>query len=139
MVVWSLEGYDLIVTKEGRVFVFEVSSCSSKCLAIVTKKFQWWVKGPPSKDEWQRPPCSTANMCFYMLHKCCIWSYNWFLFQAHLRPEEIETTSIPSPMGGCSLHQVRDLQIAGAMLTCSAQAFSFSNFCSVVRLVLHCS
>jgi len=68
MVVWSLEGYDLIVTKEGTVFVFEVSSCSSKCLAIVTKKFQWWVKGPPSKDEWQRPPCYTANMCYYMLY-----------------------------------------------------------------------
>ncbi|KAJ6891414.1 hypothetical protein NC651_024802 [Populus alba x Populus x berolinensis] len=51
---------------------------------------------------------------------------------AHLRPEETETTSIPSsPMGGCSLHQVRELQIAGAMLTCSAQAFSFSNFLSL--------
>ncbi|KAL3578670.1 hypothetical protein D5086_020174 [Populus alba] len=50
---------------------------------------------------------------------------------AHLRPEETETTSIPSPKGGCSLHQVRELQIAGAMLTCSAQAFSFSNFLSL--------
>lgn len=29
-------------------------------------------------------------------------------FQAHLRPEEIEATTLPSPMGGCTLHKVRD-------------------------------
>nr|TKS14971.1 hypothetical protein D5086_0000036380 [Populus alba] len=57
-------------------------------------------------------------------------TFHWFDW-AHLRPEETETTSIPSPKGGCSLHQVRELQIAGAMLTCSAQAFSFSNFLSL--------
>lgn len=32
--------------------------------------------------------------------------------QAHLRPEEIEAAPIPSPMGGCPLHQVRSLWIS---------------------------
>lgn len=39
----------------------------------------------------------------------------WHLLdaQAHFRPEEAQAATLPSPMGGCPLHQVRYDQFFG--------------------------
>ena len=62
----------------------------------------------------------------------CIWLIASYLKpQAYLWPEEIETASIPSPMGGCSLHQVIQLPLFGGVPTCIPKAILLLRFSSL--------